>query len=168
MSTLRDEIIKLANENPDGIRAHLVPLLRKEAIGMPSYSNTLIGVQWTIEETEDDYEQGEIGRSKIVQSKFNFGTFKNPQEMIKALAQQTGCPTNSKNWYIATTYPGTIECSWQVDDQHTEPSRQQIEQWKRGEVKLYDSRLIVHFQRGRIYSPDTKEIKLLFPQFDVN
>ena len=31
MKTLRDELTKLAHENPDGIRAHLVPLLRKEA-----------------------------------------------------------------------------------------------------------------------------------------
>jgi len=31
MTTLRDEITRLAHENPDGIREHLVPLLRTAA-----------------------------------------------------------------------------------------------------------------------------------------
>ncbi len=52
MSDLREALVKLAQDNPDGIRAHIVPVLRKDAARTRMVAKTPKAVRaWFLENT---------------------------------------------------------------------------------------------------------------------
>lgn len=92
------------------------------------------------ERTEDDFEEGEIGKYQSVFNEKCGEEFKTFDELIKYVSTNYGISDNKKDWYI---YDDEIRVSYQVNEDNEKPSSSEIASWKLGEVKLYNADVYV-------------------------
>lgn len=155
MPSIRSRIIHLAHSNPK-LRPHLMPLLKE--------SGTL-GTQIIVDMVEinsvlDDFERGELNEKGSSFYEENYGTFKSMPDLLRKLGQQFGCSMKTSDWICME--PGRIDTDWTTDEDLVTASLQEIELWKKGQMKLYNAHMTLYFKVGRVYAPSEKEIEAMF------
>ena len=100
--------------------------------------------------TEDTYEQGEIGRGQVILSERNIGIFDTVAEMVKEISSRFGISDNMENWAIFEQETegdeGRIDAQMMVNDRNYEPSEQEFSEWKAGARTLWSAHITIVFQ----------------------
>lgn len=118
--------------------------------------------EWDCEIYEDDYEEGELGFTGAGMNGGAKGRYRSFEDVINEFSNEWDLPSDPKNWFIY--FNGT---SWELltnrqvadhsDKQNggwTEPTKKEIEEWKKGEYKLYTENWRVNCSRLRIIELD--------------
>jgi hypothetical protein len=107
--------------------------------------------------TEDSFNVGEIGRSHIVWSQKNLGTFKDTHSLIRGVASIIDVSSNPKDWGIFDD--GRIECSYHVDEENSEATPRELAEWKAGRTRLWSATVTVWVVFARVWEPDVATMK---------
>lgn len=107
--------------------------------------------------TEDSFNFGEIGRSHIVWSQKNLGTFKDTQSLIRGVASIIGAPSHPKDWGIFAD--GRVECNYHVDAENSEATPRELAEWKEGRTRLWSATVTVTVAFSRVWEPDIAAMK---------
>jgi hypothetical protein len=110
------------------------------------------------ENAEDSYEEGEFTKRHVVFEKKNVGSYNNVDEMIKDLSKY-GITDNKENYQIFTEDNGRLEVDFQVNDENIEPTKKEIEKWKKGEASLYNAHVSLYVSFAKVYIPKAEEMK---------
>jgi hypothetical protein len=97
----------------------------------------------SMETTEDDFEKGEIGRTRLVWEEGTTGPYRDFAALLAHFSSVPGAPTERAAWVVYGDEKGRIEASWTVDDENSSASKSEIEKWKQGKLKLWAARLNV-------------------------
>lgn len=94
-----------------------------------------------VEVAEDSYEQGELGYVNSWDIPHLKGReFDTIESLIQAIADETYIFSDDKQDYIYID--GRIDTDATVNDLNERPSDAEYEDWKRGEIKLYNAHLL--------------------------
>jgi len=115
---------------------------------------------WSIESTEDSFDEGEIGRGQLLDNGRNVGTFKSPDEVIKYFIGRSDAPKDKKAW--TAFEDGRLICGWHGDENGYAMSSKEMEKWKKGEIKGYSIDLNIYLKFAKVWEPTPKEISQVF------
>ena len=115
---------------------------------------------WSIESTEDSFDEGEIGRGQLLDNGRNVGTFKSPDEVIKYFIGRSDAPKDKKAW--TAFEDGRLICGWHGDENGYAMSSKEMGQWKKGEIKGYSIDLNIYLKFAKVWEPTPKEISQVF------
>lgn len=117
---------------------------------------------WNCEIYEDDYEKGELGFTGAGMNGGATGRYRNFEEVIETFSKNYGLSSQSHDWIIHF-----IDGSWQLETSRQvadhseaqnggwiEPTKREIEEWKKGEYKLYSENWAIFCNRIRIINLD--------------
>lgn len=118
---------------------------------------------WNCEIYEDDYEKGELGFTGAgMNGRNHHGRYRNFEEVIETFSYNYGLSSDPTDWVIY--FDGTcwqLQTTRQVADHSdkqnggwVEPTKKEIEEWKKGEYKLYSENWLVNCSRLRIIKLD--------------
>ena len=90
---------------------------------------------------ENSWEEGELDyvNSWDLNYELEDKTFDTVDELIKTVSDVTFCFPNDKNYYCYID--GRIDGDVTVNEDNEEPSNEELEAWKRGELMLYNAHL---------------------------
>ena len=95
----------------------------------------VVSKKGTIDFCEDSYEHGEL--AEVSYTDFDVrGIYNSPEELVKAIQSNTGMYYGLEPSDFGF-YDGAIETSDLVDKDNSQPSEEQKELWRKGELKLY-------------------------------
>ena len=120
----------------------------------------IIVESWSIEATEESFDEGEIGRGQLLDNGRNAGPFKSPDEVIKYFAGKTNASKDKKAWSALDF--GRIICVWTGDANGHEMSSGDMARWKKGEIKGYLIRIDAYLKVTKVWTPTPKEISQMF------
>lgn len=96
-----------------------------------------------IELYEDSYERGELGFFTAYDVPID-GEYKSAEALIKDVVANTyGIYTNDIHDYICDTEQHCLQSDALVTEDSELPTDEEMEQWKNGEIKLYNAHLWV-------------------------
>ena len=121
---------------------------------------------WDLSVVEDSFDEGEIGRSRIVDSgqfepgSQEYGGSSPVGELIRDFAQRPGAPKDRKAWMAFEN--GRIIAQWQGNEYGDALTPKEIEQWKKGEIKGYSCSLNIYLKFAKVWTPSPKEMSKVF------
>lgn len=117
---------------------------------------------WICEIYEDSYEEGELGGTGAGMSGGATGRYRSFEDVINDFSKDYCLPSDPADWNIS--FNGArwqLETTRQVADHSDkqnggwmEPTKTEIEEWKKGEYKLYHENWVVYCNRLRIIELD--------------
>ena len=117
---------------------------------------------WVCEIYEDSYEKGELGFTGAGMNGGATGRYRSFEDVINEFSKDWVLSSDPTHWNIyfnGTRW--TLETDRQVADHSDkqnggwmEPTKKEIEEWKKGEYKLYNERWVVYCRRLRIIELD--------------
>ena len=126
------------------------------------------------ETVEDDFEKGEVGENCTYWNGEKFPSsdmkFKSVKEALTQILKEQCFDEEKTEWSDFFTMSGNDECERgrfdcdvTVDVENLEATEKQIEQWKKGELKLYNCHIVacigVQYERD-ISDEEYRELKL--------
>lgn len=111
----------------------------------------------------DNYEEGEDPSSV---KEYDFKEVEGFYNSVEELANKIGAPENLEHWYIIDD--GWIGCSVAENELGEQPSDEENEQFKRGEINLYacEYNFRIKFIEG-VYNPSMKELSMRFNMNEI-
>ena len=127
---------------------------------MPAKKIFVDYVEWT--NTEDSFEEGEIGDSHTVVSEQLGTSYSSIKELSKDLSRRFNIPTVEESgdaWYIFDDGDrARIDVQFMVNEDNGEPTPSEMAEWKRGERKLWAAYVVIGVKLGSVYIPRAKEL----------
>jgi hypothetical protein len=123
-------------------------------------SNRIFVKHASMETEEDSYEQGIIGRgSNYVWEDRNLGPFNNGRSIMQFFSDNPPyVPAKLDNWSV---FDGRIDAEWTVDNDNSPATPRQVEEWKKGKLKLWVARLMLTVMIVDEHEPDEDELAKL-------
>ena len=117
---------------------------------------------WTCEIYEDSYKRGQLGNTRAGMNGGATGRYRSFEDVINDFSKNYGLSSDPTHWsYYFNGTRWQLETARQVAD-HSEaqnggwmdPTKTEIEEWKKGEYKLYSENWVVYCSRLRIIELD--------------
>jgi hypothetical protein len=109
--------------------------------------------------TEDSYKQGMLpDTTQTVLSERLSGVYPSFKKMQEALSAAWGLPENLDAWGAFSGENGRIDVQFLVDENNSEPSKQDIALWKKGRKKLWTIDASITVLVGELEYPSSATI----------
>jgi hypothetical protein len=117
----------------------------------------------SMETEEDSYEEGIIGQSQYVWEDRNLGPFNNGRSIMQFFSDNPPyVPMKLDNWSVFDgVHSVRIDAEWTVDVDNSPATPRQVEEWKKGKLKLYVARLSLIVKIVDEHDPDEDELAKL-------
>ena len=100
-----------------------------------------------METSEDSYEEGEQPGSTIVWEDSNLGAFADGKALLEYFASSPPyVPKEEDCWSVFGNEGSSgarIDAEWTVDDDNNAANKEQLEQWRKGKLRLWTARLLL-------------------------